>query len=187
MPSRRLLVPLLLLVLTVAVTACGSSDDAQTPSGKQLACVPSELDTIAGNALTVGTSQPAEAPYFVDGAPQNGEGFESAVTYAIAQQLGLEAGQVKWVPVPIDDALASGEKKFDFDINEIAITSQRQQSVDFSTPYYTGADRPWGVVMVKGSNLKACVDQAIGKLQASGELQRITDQWLGSAKAPTSN
>ena len=43
----------------------------------------------------------------------------------------------------------------------------------------------WGVVLEKDSALTACVNQAIGELEESGELQDITDQWMGGqAGAP---
>ncbi len=51
----------------------------------------------------------------------------------------------------------------------------------FSVP---GGDQ-WGALMAKDSKLKACVDQALAKLQSSGELKTLTDKWMGaSAGAP---
>jgi polar amino acid transport system substrate-binding protein len=41
----------------------------------------------------------------------------------------------------------------------------------------------WGVVLAKGSRLTPCVDEAIGAMRESGELEQITDQWIG-AEAP---
>jgi polar amino acid transport system substrate-binding protein len=98
--------------------------------------------------LTVATDAPAYPPYFENDKPANGRGFESAVAYAIGSQLGFSAGQVKWTVEPFDSSYAPGPKSFDFDINEISITSARAKAVDFSTPYYTN---PQAVVVVKGS------------------------------------
>ncbi len=43
----------------------------------------------------------------------------------------------------------------------------------------------WGVVLEKDSPLTDCVNQAIGELESSGELQEITDKWMGGqAGAP---
>jgi polar amino acid transport system substrate-binding protein len=50
----------------------------------------------------------------------------------------------------------------------------------FSAP---GGDQ-WGALLEKGSSLTPCVSQAIGKLKDSGELDRITQQWMGSDTAP---
>lgn len=99
-------------------------------------CAPQNLTTILGGKLTIGTDTPAYPPYFVDDDPSNGEGFESAVAYAIAAGLGFEAKDVIWQKIPFNAAYAPGAKEFDFDINQISITKKREQDVDFSQPYY---------------------------------------------------
>lgn len=38
----------------------------------------------------------------------------------------------------------------------------------------------WGLVMKKGSELVPCVNQALGELESSGELQQIQDKWLST-------
>jgi polar amino acid transport system substrate-binding protein len=148
---RRFLLPFVLLAMTVAVAACGSSTDSKTTAAatKQLSCTTSELDTIAGSALTVGTDKPAYPPYFVDDKPPNGKGFESAVSYAIAKELGFTTEQVKWVVIPFNSSYAPGPKKFDFDINQISISPARAKAVDFSAPYYTA---PQAVLALKGTD-----------------------------------
>ena len=72
--------------------------------------------------LTIGTDSPAYEPWFVDNDPTNGKGFESAVAYAVAEQLGFTNDQVKWVKVPFNTSYKPGDKDFDFDINQISIT-----------------------------------------------------------------
>jgi polar amino acid transport system substrate-binding protein len=94
--------------------------------------------------LTVATDSPAYPPYFENNKPANGKGFESAVAYAVAKQMGFTSGEVKWVVEPFDSSYAPGPKSFDFDINEISITKPRAQAVDFSTPYYTN---PQGIIV----------------------------------------
>jgi polar amino acid transport system substrate-binding protein len=43
----------------------------------------------------------------------------------------------------------------------------------------------WGLVLAKGSELTPCVNQALEKLKSSGELEQITDKWMGGqAGAP---
>ena len=276
--------PLLLVIalLAVGVAACGSDDDDQstaeataTATTAADACSPDQLSLVNDGQLTVGTDKPAYPPYFEDDDPSNGKGLESAVAYAIAEQLGFAEDAVKWTVVPFNASYAPGEKKFDFDINQISITPKRAQRVDFSDPYYTApqavvslkssptadatsladladaklgvqigttsldavndlikpssqpqvfndsndtvralktkrvdaivVDLPtafyltaaeipeakitgqfaapggdnWGVVLGKDSELTDCVNQAIGKLKDSGELQQITDKWMG--------
>jgi polar amino acid transport system substrate-binding protein len=135
------------LVLTAAlavfVAACG--DDDEEPSGSEEEttaavsaedCTPENLETVKDGKLTVATDSPAFPPYFVDDDPTNGEGFESAVAYAIAEQLGFDESDVEWTVVPFNASFAPGPKDFDFDVNQISITPKRAQQVDFSSPYY---------------------------------------------------
>ena len=98
--------------------------------------------------MTVATDSPAYPPYFENNKPSNGQGFESAVAYAVAKKLGFTSSQVKWVVEHFDESYAPGPKNFDFDINEISITPQRAQEVDFSTPYYTN---PQGIIVDNNS------------------------------------
>ena len=111
-------------------------------------CAPENLTTIDAGKLTVGTDTPAYPPYFVDDDPSNGKGFESAVTYAVAAGLGFDATDVVWQVVPFNTSYAPGDKAFDFDINQISITPERQEVVDFSDGYYAVNQ---AVVALKGS------------------------------------
>ena len=86
--------------------------------------------------LTIATDDPAFPPYFEDNDPTNGEGFESATAYAIADQLGYTEADVEWVVEAFNSSFAPGPKDFDFDVNQISITPKRAEQVDFSTPYY---------------------------------------------------
>jgi len=111
-------------------------------------CTNGALALVHAGQLTVATDAPAYPPYFENDKPANGQGFESAVAYAVAGQLGFSAKQLRWTVEPFDSSYAPGPKPFDFDINEISITSARAKAVDFSAPYYTN---PQAVVVVKGS------------------------------------
>jgi polar amino acid transport system substrate-binding protein len=124
---RRLHVPLF-VALALAVAACGSSDSgsattASTSAAAQKsagpACDNASLELKSPGKLTIGTDKPAYPPYFEDDDPTNGKGFESAVAYAVAQQLGFAQTEVSWVVVPFNSSYAPGPKKFDFDINQI--------------------------------------------------------------------
>jgi polar amino acid transport system substrate-binding protein len=86
--------------------------------------------------LTVATDDPAYTPWFVGNKPANGKGYESAVAYAIAKELGISKSNVVWVVEPFDNSYTPGPKSFDFDINEISYTSQRAMAVTFSVSYY---------------------------------------------------
>ncbi len=144
----------ILLGAALAVGACG--EDEEEPSGgaaaestpEASACDKASLETVNDGVLTVGTDKPAFPPYFVDDDPANGKGFESAVAYAIARELGFEDSEVEWTVVPFNASYRPGPKDFDFDVNQISITPARAKRVDFSEPYYTA---PQAVIATKDS------------------------------------
>jgi len=158
--SRNRLVLLLIAIFALAVfVGCGSSDDDSSSSGDTSStdttttasdCTPADLNTFKDGVLTIGTDSPAYPPYFEDDDPTNGKGFEGALGYAIAEQLGFNDSQVEWATVPFNASYAPGPKNFDFDLNQISITPAREKVVTFSTPYYTANQ---AVLVKKGSDL----------------------------------
>src|SRR5215204_140701 len=142
--TLRLLTLALLVAALSVLAACGSDDDedsgdsASTTTTEQgSACAKGQLALTTPGQLTVATDKPAFPPYFEDDDPTNGKGFESAVAYAIADQLGYAKEDVKWTVEPFNSSYAPGPKDFDFDVNQISITPVREKAVDFSAPYYT--------------------------------------------------
>ncbi|WP_342663196.1 ABC transporter substrate-binding protein [Agromyces italicus] len=115
--------------LALAGCAAGGSDAPSTDDGG--------LQTLTAGKLTVATGDPAFEPWAVDNDPANGEGFESAVTYAVAAELGFAPDDVVWVRSTFDSAIAPGPKDWDLNIQQFSITDERKQAVDFSSPYYT--------------------------------------------------
>jgi polar amino acid transport system substrate-binding protein len=112
-------------------------------------CDKANLATLAAGKLTIGTDNPAYPPYFQapadgkyhspwkdQGDPYTGEGFESAVAYAVAQKLGFAQADVAWTVVPFDSSYAPGTKPFDFYIAQVSYTTERAQAVDMSDGYY---------------------------------------------------
>ena len=266
---------------TAAAEATTAASPAAEASAAADACAKENLTLKTAGTLTIGTDSPAYPPYFVDDDPSNGKGFESAVAYAVASGLGFTPEEVKWEVVPFNSSYAPGEKSFDFDINQISITPERAEAVDFSDGYYTvnqavvalndspiakaaslkelkdaklGAqvgttslafinefvspsEKPFvyndtndaksalqngqingivvdlptayyitaaeienskivgqfkaqeggeqfGLLFEKGNPLVGCVNQVLADLTASGELQKIQDEWLAGAAAP---
>jgi polar amino acid transport system substrate-binding protein len=106
------------------------------------ACAPTTAadDSASGyvteGKLTIGTGEPAYYPWVIDDKPESGEGFESAIAYAVAEQLGFAKEDVVWVRTTFDEAIAPGPKDFDFNLQQFSITDERKQNVDFSSPYY---------------------------------------------------
>jgi polar amino acid transport system substrate-binding protein len=95
--------------------------------------------TISEGMLTVGTGNPAYFPWVIDDAPESGQGFEAAVAYALAERMGFAKDQVTWVRTSFDQAIQPGEKSFDINMQQYSITAEREQTIDFSAPYYTSS------------------------------------------------
>lgn len=147
--------------LLFAVGACAPVEDDEPTSAADPAadpadpadpaadpCATEELPLLQDGVLTIGTDSPAFEPWFVDNDPTNGQGFESAVAYAVAEELGFAEDQVTWVTVPFNTSYRPGEKNFDFDINQISITPARAEKVDFSDGYYAASQ---AVVALEGT------------------------------------
>jgi polar amino acid transport system substrate-binding protein len=118
---------------TSPVTSDGATSPASDP------CAVDQLPLREPGTLTIATDKPAYEPWFKNNDPTNGKGFESAVAYALAEQLGFEREAVTWVVEPFNKSYAPGEKDYDFDINQISITPKRAEVVDFSDGYYQAA------------------------------------------------
>ena len=152
---RRIIIAAAAVAIGTSLAACGSSGSS-TPAGSTASanaaasCSKSAISKMlyAPGVLTVGTDQPAYPPWFESNNPANGKGYESAVAYAVAKQLGFSPSQVKWVHEPFNNSYAPGPKKFDFDVNEISYTPQRAQAVSFSNSYY---DVQQALVALKGT------------------------------------
>jgi polar amino acid transport system substrate-binding protein len=136
----------LVALLAAALVGCAP---AAPPAPVGLSqCTRDSLDTQYKGVFTVGTDQPVYPPWYMGDNPENGEGFEAAVAYAVAAKLGYPREDVRWVRVPFNTALAPGAKEFDASLSEFSITDQRRAAVDFSTPYF---DVTQAVVTVKSS------------------------------------
>jgi polar amino acid transport system substrate-binding protein len=169
-------------VLAVAAAACAPANDTSTASpgaaspAASATCAKDQLPLTTPGKLTIGTDKPAFEPWFKNDDPSNGQGFESAVAYAVAQKLGFTKDEVTWAVVPFDSSFAPGPKKFDFDINQISISPERQKAVDFSQGYYTVKQ---AVVALEGSKfggattLAELKDAKIGVQAGTTSLQAV--------------
>jgi polar amino acid transport system substrate-binding protein len=159
---------LVVTLLSILAAGCGgSSNKASDTTGTAAAasCGKGSLNLVTAGQLTVGTDNPAFPPWF-GGAekapwkvsnPYSGQGYESAVTYAVAGKLGLTKPEVKWIVVPFNTSFAPGPKKFDFDINQISATPARAKVVDFSKSYY---DVNQSLVVLKGTPIASATSVA---------------------------
>ncbi len=109
-----------------------------------------QADLFAPGTLTIGTGNPAYAPWYggeseagsewksgdFTGDPHSGEGYESAFAYALAEEMGFSAEQVEWAAVTFNKSFAPGPKDFDFAMQQISISPKREEAVDFSAGYF---------------------------------------------------
>jgi polar amino acid transport system substrate-binding protein len=137
-------------VAALALAACsaggtgGSSSDGTVTDGK----------------LTIATGQPAYSPWVEDNKPQTGKGFESAVAYAVAEEMGYDKSDVVWKRSTFDSAIAPGAKDWDLNVQQFSIDAKRKKAVDMSSPYYTTTQ---AVVTTSGS--KAAGDISVAALK----------------------
>ena len=141
---RKVLIPVVVVALAIAAASLGGRSEvaAAAPAG----CAKANLDLVKDGQLSIGTDNPAYPPWFAGGEtkgrswkindPAKGQGFESAVAYAVAKRLGFAKSEVVWVYTPFNKAIAPGRKSFDFDINQISYSPQRAKVVGFSAGYY---------------------------------------------------
>ena len=178
---RRPFALALLAATALAATACAPQEEEQADTvaaPSSAACSPGDLPTLEEGTLTIGTDAPAYEPWFSGDDPTNGEGFESAVAYAVAEQLGYARDAVTWTTVPFNNVIQPGAKSFDVDINQFSITDERRQAVDFSSPYY---DVTQAVITTAGSAAEGATDLAalkglrLGAQVSTTSLDVLTD------------
>jgi polar amino acid transport system substrate-binding protein len=131
-------------------TALASTAPSVAPSASADPCAPAALTLATAGVFTIGTDNPAYPPYFAENAdkhktapwelsdPTNGEGFESAVGYAIADRMGFAKADVTWLVVPFANSFSPGPKTFDIDLNQVNYKVERTQTADLSKGYYFG-------------------------------------------------
>jgi polar amino acid transport system substrate-binding protein len=166
---RKLLFLFAGLCLLVACAEEGASPAGQGNGGAgSERCDPSDPPTLDAGVLTVATDKPAYPPWF-KGNPNHYGGFEGELATEVAERMDLD---IKWVVEPFNKSYAPGAKDYDFDINEISITPEREQAVDFSDGYF---DNNQALLAMGGTD----VTQA-------GSLADLKDAQLGAQVGTTS-
>jgi polar amino acid transport system substrate-binding protein len=129
------------LALALAATATGSPE-SQVQAGS---CAKANLDLVEDGRLTLATDNPAFPPWWGGGEtrkpwkisnPYSGQGYESAVAYAVAGQLGFAKREVDWRHVVFANSFRPGDKNFDWYMAQVSYTPERDRAVDFSNAYY---------------------------------------------------
>ena len=136
-----------LLTANLLLAACGGAGGGSQgggSSGDQASCDLEDPPLFEDGTLTVATDRPAYPPWF-KGDPQSYGGYEGEVAGEVARRMDLP---IEWVVEPFNKSYAPGAKDYDFDINQITITPEREQVVDFSDGYFDNAQ---GVLVMEGS------------------------------------
>ena len=159
------------LCATLMATAAAAQNDCA--AGK----------TLEKGVLTIATGNPAYYPWVMDDAPESKQGFEAAVAYAIANEMGFADDAVAWVRTSFDEAIQPGAKNFDFNMQQYSITPEREEMVDFSLPYYSSAM----AILTTGSVVEAVGDptpEALKGLVWGGMAGTTGATMVGEAIAP---
>jgi polar amino acid transport system substrate-binding protein len=185
-----------LLVGGLLVTSCGDDDDSADTADTDTAdtgaadtgapaddtgadgasCA--EGKTVTADVLTIATGEPAFEPWVIGDAPESGEGFEAAVAYAVAREMGFANEQVTWVRTTFDEAIQPGTKNFDFNLQQYSISPEREASASFSDPYYSSNQ---AIVALDGSAAEGATtvadlkDVKFGAQTGTTSLAFITD------------
>ncbi len=177
-PFRTAVVLAVSAATALVLSSCAQEESTPAATSTSAdACA--DITTVTDGTLTVGTSDPAFPPYVIGNKPSNGKGFESAVAYAVAEQMGFTADQVKWTFAGFSQLFAPGQKDYDVALNQISITPKREKAVTFSDPYYEAAN---AVLVLKDSqfadatSLAELQDAKIGVQIGTTALEQVGNQ-----------
>ena len=127
-------------VAALGLAACSGGTNSSSSADAEQTYGPGALPTVTEGKLTVATSDPAYSPWILNNDPASGEGYESAVIYALAEELGYSADNVQWVRATFESSITPGAKDWDLNIQQFSITDERRNAVDFTSPYYTTSE-----------------------------------------------
>jgi polar amino acid transport system substrate-binding protein len=189
---RKLALAALALLLVALAAACGSTKKASSGSTASNAnCAKGSQNLVSSGTLSIGTDNPAYPPWYGGtphkpwkvSDPRSGKGYESAVAYAVAKQLGFTHDEVEWKYVAFNSSFAPGSKSFDFDINQVGVTPQRAKTVDFSRSYY---DENQAVVVRKGTKIASVTTLAgLRSFELGAQLGTTSYQFIKDTIKPS--
>ncbi|WP_427868563.1 ABC transporter substrate-binding protein [Leucobacter luti] len=157
----------------LALSACTGGGDAASEPGN-----------VTEGKLTIATGEPAYAPWVIDNKPESGEGFEAAVAYAVAEEMGYAKGDVVWVRTSFDSAIAPGPKDFDLNIQQFSVSEDRKKAVDFSSPYYETTQAvvaAGGTPAAEAKSIADLKDAAIGVASGTTSL-KVAEEVIAPSK-----
>jgi polar amino acid transport system substrate-binding protein len=190
---RKILIPLAAVVAVAAAAALAGRGEVAV-AAPDAGCAKASLTLVTDGQLSIGTDNPAYPPWFAGGEkskpwkindPATGKGFESAVAYAVAKQLGFARGEVKWIYTPFAKAIAPGKKSFDFAINQISYTPARAKVLAFSASYYNVNQ---AIVALKGTPIASVRSKAgLRRYKLGAQLGTTSYQYIVKQIKPSAS
>ena len=145
-------------VLTLGLTACGPASEDDPDAAIEEAVGSSNIAFAPGSTLRVGM-EAAYAPYNWQTTEETeftipienvsgafADGYDVQITKAIAEGLEMEPVAIKLEWDGLIEALGQGQ--IDLIIAGMTATPEREESIDFTEPYYVGT---YGLMVQKGS------------------------------------
>lgn len=189
-----------MLLSVVTVAACSGGDSAsQAPASAPTVtpeassetaldpCANENLTVVNPGQLTVAIVGPVAEPMFVAGKPGSGEGFESALVFALAGDLGFSRTQVAWIDGTLSTvvdtgALGTDGRRADFAIGQVSAPAP--PGTELSVPYLVGPadDQAHALAFVEGNPLRSCVDTSLVGLAADGAVEDLARVWLAGTE-----
>jgi polar amino acid transport system substrate-binding protein len=146
----RILAVLLVVVAGLAVAGCQSQDDV----------------------LVVGTSADYPPFEYID-EDGNYAGFDIAVMEEVGERLGME---IEWQDIAFDGLIGSLQSdKIDAIIAAMSATPEREEQVDFTDPYYIGAD---AIIVAEGSDIVISQNEDMAGYKVGVQSGTIQEQWV---------
>lgn len=166
MKARRIAAAAMAVSVAFALTACGGSDDDSGDSG-------------GGDSIKIGIKFDQPGLGLKEGSKYTG--FDVDVATYIAEKMGYDEGDIKWVQAPSpqrETMLETGQ--VDMIVATYSITDERKEKVGFAGPYFiAGQDL---LIRADDSSIKS-VDDLDGKklcsVTGSTSAQNVKDKVAG--------
>ena len=125
-----------------------------------------------GKALVVGTSADYEPFEYVD---ENGNyvGFDIELMEEVAARLDME---IEWQDIAFDGLIGSLQSdKIDAIIAAMSATPEREEQVDFTKPYFIGAD---AIIVAEGSGIEINKNEDMVGYVVGVQTGTIQEEWI---------
>jgi len=125
-----------------------------------------------GKALVVGTSADYEPFEYVD---ENGKyvGFDIELMEEVAARLDME---IEWQDIAFDGLIGSLQSdKIDAIIAAMSATPEREEQVDFTKPYFIGAD---AIIVAEGSGIEINKNEDMAGYKVGVQTGTIQEEWI---------